>query len=106
MDLFDLRPGLLVECFVLVFQVVGLAGLAISRLLPDSAWASRGRAVLLLAMVGLGVAGAVSGRADSAFGLFAGVTMTVLLIGGIVGGGADVPVGRSLPVGLPQRLAR
>jgi hypothetical protein len=38
-------------------------------------------------MVGLGLAGALCGRHDSEFGLFAGGTMTILLIGMIVGNG-------------------
>ncbi len=42
-------------------------------------------------MVGLGVAGALCGRHDSEFALFAGGTMTVLLIGMIIGNGAAAP---------------
>ena len=40
-------------------------------------------------MVGLGVAGAMCGRHDSEFALFAGGTMTVLLIGMTMGGGSN-----------------
>lgn len=88
MDLSHVHPGALVECFVMIFQFAGLAGLCLSRLLPGTRWSGRGRAMVLLALVGLGVAGAISGRQDSAFGLFAGGTMTVLLIGMIAGGDA------------------
>jgi hypothetical protein len=38
-------------------------------------------------MFGLGVAGALCGRHDSEFALFAGGTMTLLLIGMTAGGG-------------------
>lgn len=86
MDLTHIRPCALVECLVMILQLAGLAGLCLTRLMPKSPWASGGRAVLILAMIGLGVAGAFCGQNDSAFGLFAGGTMTVLLIGIIAGG--------------------
>lgn len=86
MDLTHVRPGALVECLVMVLQIAGLAGLCLSRLVPASPWARGGRAVLILAMIGLGIAGAFCGQSDSGFGLFAGGTMTVLLIGIIAGG--------------------
>jgi hypothetical protein len=87
MDLSLAHPGVLSETLVMVFQLAGLAGLCLSRLLPGTPWDGRGRAVVLVALIGLGVAGAVCGRQESAFGLFAGGTMTVLLIGMIAGGG-------------------
>lgn len=91
MDLFSVRACLIAESLVMLFQVVGVAGLCLSRLAPGSAWARRGHAAFLVSMLGLGASGAIAGRHDSAFGLFAGVTMTLLLIGMISGTGAVDP---------------
>jgi hypothetical protein len=75
------------EVLVLLFQVCGVTGLCLSRLLPSSTpWSSRGRAGAIVALIGLGVAGALCGRHDSEFALFAGGTMTILLIGMTMGG--------------------
>jgi hypothetical protein len=71
----------------MVFQVSGVAALCLSRLLPATRWAERGRVGFVVALVGLGVAGALCGRHDSEFALFAGGTMTLLLIGMTAGGG-------------------
>lgn len=89
MDLSHVHPCALAEFLVMVLQVVGLLGLGLSRLMPSTPWEGRGRVLLLLAIIGLGIGGAVCGRQDSEFGLFAGGTMTFLLIGLIVGGGAS-----------------
>ena len=79
----------ILECLVVLFQVFGVAALCLSRFLPGSRWAERGRAGFVLSLFGLGIAGALCGRHDSQFALFAGVTMTVLLIGMIMGGGSS-----------------
>jgi hypothetical protein len=83
----SLRLCAVLELAVMLFQVVGVAALCASRLLPStsSRWASRARAGFVVAMVGLGLAGALCGRHDSDFALFAGGTMTVLLIGMTMG---------------------
>jgi hypothetical protein len=72
---------------VIFFQVCGLLALGISRLLPRSAWTYRGKIGFVIALFGLGIAGALCGRHDSEFALFAGGSMTVLLIGMTIGGG-------------------
>ena len=55
-------------------------GLCLNRLMPRStAWSSRGQVGSIVALFGLGIAGALCGRHDSEFALFAGGTMTVLL---------------------------
>jgi hypothetical protein len=72
---------------VILFQVFGVGALCLSRLLPGSRWAERGRAGFVVALVGLGIAGALCGRHDSEFALFAGGTMTALLIGMTMGSG-------------------
>jgi len=106
MDPLHVRAEMLVECLVMVFQVAGLAGLGISWLAPTRAWGRRGRLMLLVAMIGLGVAGAICGRNESAFGLFAGGTMTVLLIGMLAGGPSHDPAGiTGLVDGTEPRLA-
>lgn len=70
------------EVLVVLFQLCGILGLCMSRLMPRSTrWCSRGKAGFVVALIGLGVAGALCGRHDSQFALFAGGTMTVLLIG-------------------------
>jgi hypothetical protein len=77
----------LLEGLVILLQVAGVVGLCLSRL-SAARWAERGRVGLVLALVGLGIAGAVLGRHDSEFALFAGGTMTLLLIGMTLGGGS------------------
>jgi len=77
------------EILVIVFQVCGIMGLCLNRLMPRSTpWSSRGLAGSIIALFGLGIAGALCGRHDSEFGLFAGGTMTILLIGMTMGSGA------------------
>jgi hypothetical protein len=81
------------EFSVVLFQVFGVGALCLSRLMPASRWAARGRVAFVVAVVGLGVAGALCGRHDSEFALFAGGTMTFLLIGMTAGSGqADAVV--------------
>ncbi len=74
------------ELLVVFFQVCGIMGLCLSRLMPRSAWCCRGKIGFIIALFGLGIAGALCGRHDSEFALFAGGTMTVLLIGMTIGG--------------------
>lgn len=81
-------PCAVLECLVMLFQLVGVCGLCLTRFMPGTSWADRGRYGFVVALFGLGLAGAMCGRHDSQFALFAGVTMTALLIGMIVGGGA------------------
>jgi hypothetical protein len=77
------------EVLVVVFQVCGIMGLCLSRLMPRStAWSTRGQVGSIVALFGLGIAGALCGRHDSEFALFAGGTMTVLLIGMTMGSGS------------------
>jgi hypothetical protein len=74
------------EVLVVLFQVCGIMGLCLNRLMPRSTrWSSRGQIGFIIALFGLGIAGALCGRHDSEFALFAGGTMTVLLIGMTVG---------------------
>ena len=84
----NVRLCAILELSVVLFQVFGVGALCLSRLLTATRWACRGRVGVIVAMVGLGVAGAMCGRHDSEFALFAGGTMTVLLIGMTVGGSA------------------
>lgn len=90
-----IHPAAVLECLVVLFQVVGVAGLCLSRLLPATVWAARGRIGYLMAMLGLAVAGALCSQHNSEFALFAGGTMTVLLIGmtsGAANNGNPLPV--------------
>src|SRR5208337_2329771 len=76
------------EVLVMLFQVCGIMGLCLNRLAPRSTrWSSRGQIGSIIALFGLGIAGALCGRHDSEFALFAGGTMTVLLIGLTMGNG-------------------
>ncbi len=75
------------EIAVILFQVFGVAALCLHQLMPATKWAKRGRVVLVIALFGLGLAGAFCGRHDSEFALFAGGTMTFLLIGVTMGSG-------------------
>ena len=77
------------EMLVVLFQVCGILGLCLNRLMPRTTpWASRGQAGLIVALFGLAIAGALCGRHDSEFALFAGGTMTLLLIGMTMGSGS------------------
>jgi hypothetical protein len=74
------------EILVVLFQVGGILGLCLNRLTPRTTpWPSRGQTGLIVALFGLGIAGALCGRHDSEFALFAGGTMTLLLIGMTMG---------------------
>jgi hypothetical protein len=91
------------EPAVLLFQIAGIAALFLHRLLPASRWARRGRFGLVVALIGLGLAGAIVGRHDSEFGLFAGGTMAVMLVGMISGsspGSAASPTATRIKPGL------
>jgi hypothetical protein len=83
----DISSCALLEVGVILFQVAGIAALCLYRFFPRSRWAGRGRVAVVLALVGLGLCGAICGRLDSEFALFAGVTMTVILIGMTAGSG-------------------
>ena len=92
---FNVRAEAVLEVIVMLFQVFGIGALCLTRLVPNTKWADRGRMAFVTALVGLGVAGALCGRHDSEFALFAGGTMTILLIGMTIGGGATHSTHRS-----------
>jgi hypothetical protein len=91
MDLVTIRPGAFCESFVMIFQFVGVLGLLLSRLLPATPWARRGKLIYILGLVGLGFAGALCGSQQSGFSLMAGGTMTTLLVGMNLGTHATDP---------------
>jgi hypothetical protein len=99
---FYARPELAMEVAVMLFQVAGVAALCLCRLLPRTRWSHRGKVAFLLAMIGLGVAGALCGRHDSEFALFAGLTITLLLIGMISGFGEAHSTATTLSVPRPE----
>jgi hypothetical protein len=89
MSLVHFNSGGVFEMFVMFFQTFGVASLFLNRLTPHhSYWANVGRIGVILALLGLGISGALCGRHDSEFALFAGGTMTLLLIGMTVGNGS------------------
>lgn len=77
----------LLESTVLVLQMIGILGLFAWRLLPSRRLADAGRWSLIAALLGLAFTGAALGPHDSEFALFAGGTITVLLIGMTYGAG-------------------
>ena len=85
------------ELAVVIFQVIGVVALCFNRLTSVERWVGRGRVAFVFALVGLGVAGAFCGRQDSEFALFAGGSMTLLLIGMTLGGGHGYPTAPTLP---------
>ncbi len=87
MAISNFRVDAVLELAVMLFQFFGLATLCLTRLVPGTRWADGGRVGFVIALIGLGVFGALCGRFDSEFALFAGGTMTVLLIGMIAGTG-------------------
>ncbi|MFO0961072.1 MAG: hypothetical protein U0800_27125 [Isosphaeraceae bacterium] len=76
-----LRFAEVVEAAALIFQVIGIASVFGSRLLPCDRLRSCCRIGGLLALVVLGVTAAACTQFDSKFALFGGATMTFLLIG-------------------------
>jgi hypothetical protein len=76
----------ILELAVILFQILGVTALCLTRLMPETAWACRGRVGFVFALFGLAAAGALCGLHDSEFALFAGATMTILLFGVTVGG--------------------
>jgi len=77
------------EMLVMFFQTCGILCLMFYRLTSrETAWSNWGRLGLIVSLVGLGVTGALCGGHDSEFALFAGGTMTLLLIGVTVGAGS------------------
>jgi hypothetical protein len=81
-----LRAADLLELTIMLLQVVGVVSLAVCRLGSGTRSSHWARAALFLAMFGLATAGALVAHHDSEFGLFAGGTMTILLIGMTIGG--------------------
>jgi hypothetical protein len=69
----------------MIFQLTGVAALLLHRLAATPRWADHGRNGFVVALIGLGLIGALCGRQGSDFGLFAGGTMTLLLIGMTIG---------------------
>ena len=94
----NVRLDSVLEMVVMLFQVCGVVALCLTRLVSAARWNERGRVVFIVAMVGLGAAGALCGRNDSEFALFAGGTMTALLIGMTIGNGASDPAAAKRPV--------
>jgi hypothetical protein len=79
------------EVAVVGFQCAGVASLVLSRLLPKSRWADRGRVAFIASMVGLGLSGTVCAWYGSELALFGGATMAVLLNVVIMGKGPTDP---------------
>ena len=103
----NVRIDGVLEIAVMMFQVFGVATLCLTRLVPATRWADRGRVGFVVALVGLGVFGALCGRHDSEFALFAGGTMTFLLIGMIMGSHSHpVNVSGSLRIAADSASAR
>ena len=91
------------EMLVMFFQTFGVACLCLHRLTAHhSSWAYLGKAGVILALFGLGVSGALCGRHDSEFALFAGGTMTLLLIGMTIGNGNIDAIDAIHPLGEPE----
>jgi hypothetical protein len=81
----SLHLSSILELAVMLFQVFGVVALCVHRLFPETRWAEHSKKGFIIALIGLGIAGALCGPYDSEFALFAGGTMTVLLIGMTVG---------------------
>lgn len=84
----DVQVCAVLELLVMLFQVLGVGSLGVSRLATPR-WALRARPVFVLALIGLGAAGAVLGLHHSEFAMFAGGTITALLVGMTIGGGTS-----------------
>lgn len=98
-----LRAEAWFEFAVVMFQVIGVVTLVLNRLAPAPRWAHRGRVGFVVALFGLGFAGALCGRHDSEFALFAGGTLTFLLIGMTIGGSHGHTTHRPYDLLLPER---
>jgi len=98
----SVRMCAVLELLVVVFQVAGVTSLCLSRLSGPGRWADRGRIGFVLALVGLGLAGTFCGRYDSVFALFAGTTLTLLLIGMTLGSSRDDTSGTTYRLGVAE----
>lgn len=85
----SIQLSAVLELLVVLFQVFGVLALCLSRFHAGPRWADRGRVGFLIALLGLGVAGALCGRNDSEFSLFAGLSLATLLVGMCLGGHSD-----------------
>ncbi|MGE3819677.1 MAG: hypothetical protein AB7I30_09595 [Isosphaeraceae bacterium] len=90
------------ELSVVLFQLFGVLALFVHWMTPMTRWGHRGRVGFVVAMVGLGVLGALCGQHDSEFALFAGGSMTVLLIGVTLGSGHTDTTRRTPHRGRPE----
>jgi hypothetical protein len=92
----NIRWCALLEVMIVLLQVAGVVSLCLARLMAGTRWAERGRVGFIITLIGLGIGGALCGGVDSEFALFAGGTMTFLLIGMTIGnGGTDtIPASR------------
>jgi hypothetical protein len=82
-----LQVSAVLELLVVLFQVFGVLAFCVSKLHTGARWAERGRVGVVIALVGLGVAGTLCGRHHSEFSLFAGLTMGLMLVFICIGGG-------------------
>jgi hypothetical protein len=81
----SVRAAELLELSIMLLQMIGVVSLALYRLTAGTRIAHWARAGFILTLFGLATAGAIVAHHDSEFGLFAGGTMTVLLIGMTIG---------------------
>ncbi len=105
MELLAIRPTAVCQSIVMLFQFLGILGLLLSRLMPASIWARRGKLIFLLGLIGLGFAGVLSGSQPTGSSLMAGGTITALLVGMNLGThvtDSPVAIGTTRPA-LPRR---
>lgn len=97
MNLTTVRADALLECLVALLQVSGVVALLFARISPTTIWGRQARVALLFTLVGLGVLGALCSAHDSKFALFAGGTLTLLLIGLTMGSVRSEHADHTLP---------
>lgn len=91
MDMLSVRDGVVLQSSVILLQILGVVGLILSRAVPGSRLGTQARWVLVLAVIGLGIAGVLHGHDRSGMNLIAGGTMTFLLVGMITGTNPTTP---------------
>lgn len=102
---FVMRPNVVVEVAVLLFQLLGLVSIGLFLTAPAIRWARRARRLFIIALLGLGVSGIICSQYDSKFALFAGATLTAYLIGASYATGHHEPIGMHSQAIRPEPIA-
>ncbi len=103
MDWCPVRFCAVLDSMVILFQILGVLTLFLCRSRAVPGLAKPARIIYVVAVVGLGLAGTLCGHLGSDFGLFAGLSMTGLLIAMTLGCGTEAAEKRPLRIAAQAR---